>query len=135
MKPRVCKNAVPGTAHAKRPAPEPGPRCTTCRREFVKATRAAAHEKYVGVTYGLGPGRYAELLAIQGGTCAICQRATGRARRLAVDHDHDTNEVRGLLCGPCNYTLIGRYDAAALTRAIAYLACPPARGLTEQDTA
>lgn len=40
--------------------------------------------------------------------CAICQRATGKARRLAVDHNHDTGDVRGLLCGR-NHILIGRW--------------------------
>ncbi|AXN53523.1 endonuclease VII [Gordonia phage Ronaldo] len=63
----------------------------------------------------------------QGGKCAICQRAIGKRRKLAVDHDHDTGEVRGILCQPCNFTVLGRYDKEALQRAIDYLENPPAR--------
>ncbi len=38
------------------------------------------------------------LFAEQRGVCAICRRATPRV----IDHDHDTDLVRGLLCYPCN---------------------------------
>jgi hypothetical protein len=110
-----------------RPAPHPGPRCTTHHRIAVAAAKARAHDRHVAKTYGLAPGAYELLHAYQGGRCAICQKATGKARRLAVDHDHQTGEVRGLLCKPCNYVLLGRYGADALARAIAYLADPPAR--------
>lgn len=77
--------------------------------------------------YGLAPGDYARLLEAQGGTCAIPRcPATGKRKRLAVDHDHETGEVRGLLCGPHNYDLLGRF-AGDLEAALAYLAEPPAR--------
>ena len=48
------------------------------------------------------------MLEAQGGVCAICEkpeRSTsryGRIKKLAVDHDHDTGAVRGLLCANCN---------------------------------
>ncbi|WP_424923390.1 endonuclease VII domain-containing protein [Actinocrispum wychmicini] len=66
---------------------------------------------------------------MQGGRCAICQRATGRGKRLAVDHNHATGEVRGLLCKPCNRDVLGhlRDDVSAFERAIVYLTDPPAR--------
>lgn len=39
----------------------------------------------------------------QNGKCAICEAQEEELERLlAVDHDHDTGEVRGLICGPCN---------------------------------
>ena len=73
-------------------------------------------------TYGLEAGEYAKLYTEQGGVCAICRRATGKTKRLAVDHDHDTGRVRGLLCGPCN-KLVGylRNSPEAFRRGADYL--------------
>lgn len=44
---------------------------------------------------------YESLLESQDGRCAICGEAPGHYS-LAVDHDHATGAVRGLLCSPCN---------------------------------
>jgi len=57
----------------------------------------------------------------QGGRCAICNKRGG-ARGLAVDHNHATNQVRGLLCGECNMGL-GRFkdSPVLLSRATMYL--------------
>lgn len=52
--------------------------------------------------YGLSPEQYDALLAEQGGVCAICGGVNKGSRSLAVDHDHETGTVRGLLCIPCN---------------------------------
>lgn len=135
MSGRACKDCEPGT---KRPAPNPGPRCATHHREVVKARRLAAKEKRVHETYGLTPDEYDAIHDYQGGRCAICQRATGERRRLAVDHDHSCCNgptscgrcVRGLLCKSCN-TMLGRMrdDASAFDRAASYLrAWPSQRG-------
>jgi hypothetical protein len=55
---------------------------------------------------------YLALYEKQGGVCAICLRPetvrdnrSGNVRHLAVDHDHETGEVRGLLCFRCNTRL------------------------------
>ena len=56
-------------------------------------------------SYGLTLERYDEILALQGGGCAIChskEAKTKRNGRFCVDHDHKTGKVRGLLCAPCN---------------------------------
>jgi len=59
------------------------------------------------------PADWAGLLQHQAGGCALCGARTGYSgRRLAVDHDHDTGLVRGLLCTRCNLT-VGRVDALA----------------------
>lgn len=127
-KPKACVDCVAeGVTTARRiVSGVRKPRCATHDRAARKAAGARAHDTYVSKIYGLRSGEYARLLAFQGGTCPICLRAKGQSgRRLAVDHDHDTGAPRGLLCQPCNFDLLGRYDVPALIRAIGYLNNPP----------
>ena len=94
-----------------RPAPHPGPRCVTHHRHVTAARQLAAHGRKVESGFGIPADLYWALYEYQGGHCAIfgC-RATGKTRRLAVDHDHKCCPgrtscgkcVRGLLCGPHN---------------------------------
>lgn len=59
--------------------------------------------------YGITLEQYDELLQQQNGCCAICGRsADSFSKRLAVDHDHFTGEIRGLICDFDNRFLIGR---------------------------
>lgn len=82
-----------------------------------------------GSTWQQARAKYNELLATQGGVCAICKekdkrvhRVTGKQWDLAVDHCHETGEVRGLLCNKCNRGLGLLGDKAdTLMRAVAYL--------------
>lgn len=53
---------------------------------------------------GLSLAEYTERVNKQGGLCAICSGTS--ARGLVVDHDHRTNQFRGLICHRCN-TAIG----------------------------
>lgn len=64
--------------------------------------------------YGISIDRYNEMLANQGGCCAICAKAEaneirGKVVSLAVDHDHATGAVRALLCSSCN-TALGLFN-------------------------
>ena len=46
---------------------------------------------------------YQKLFKYQGGVCAICgSPENGRYSHLSIDHCHDTDKVRGLLCNNCN---------------------------------
>lgn len=95
--------------------------------EYRRKNRAKKHAYDVCRRFGLLAGEYEKLKSYQGGKCAICQRATGRTKRLAVDHDHKTRQVRGLLCSTCNHMLgHGRDNASMFLRAIEYLNDPPA---------
>lgn len=58
----------------------------------------------------------------QGG-CAICKSPTPNGQKdWAVDHDHKTGKIRGILCAPCNKGL-GHFqdDKQRLQQAIEYL--------------
>ena len=88
--------------------------------------------------YGITLADYDLLLMVQDGKCGICLKPPG-SRRLAVDHDHRTGMVRGLLCstgirGGCNYGLLGNRDKdpGLFLRAYNYLAGPPATGVLFQ---
>jgi len=76
--------------------------------------------------FGLTIAQYDDLLAKQDAKCFVCQRpADSFAKRLAVDHDHKTLEIRGLLCTHCNRTVIGRHrDPNIFQRAYLYLTGP-----------
>lgn len=73
--------------------------------------------------YKISPAEYERILLAQNGKCAICgvdKCSTGR--HFAVDHDHVTNTVRGLLCRACNQGL-GQFkdNPDVLHRAASYL--------------
>ena len=55
--------------------------------------------------YGLTPLNYETKMVIQGDACDICKGVNRSGIRLAVDHDHTTGQVRGLLCSKCNTSL------------------------------
>lgn len=59
--------------------------------------------------FGITLEEYQTMWDAQGGVCAICGRPetildhrSKKIRWLAVDHNHETGEVRGLLCSNCN---------------------------------
>ena len=49
--------------------------------------------------------QYDAMNADQGGKCAMCRKADPTGMKLAVDHDHETGQVRALLCANCNSAL------------------------------
>jgi hypothetical protein len=55
--------------------------------------------------YGVTRQEYEAKLDEQGHVCAICGEKCKTNQRLCVDHDHDTGDVRGLLCHACNFAL------------------------------
>jgi hypothetical protein len=55
--------------------------------------------------YGVAPEQYDQLMAEQGGVCAICKHPPAKLQSLHLDHDHLTGKPRGLLCAKCNTML------------------------------
>lgn len=90
------------------------------QREYRARRRAAGnpvkrkpHELDVAwqrkAKYGIDNDTYLAMRAGQGDQCAICRIdfapenvKHGRNSNCVVDHCHDTNKVRGLLCPRCN---------------------------------
>lgn len=88
-----------------------------CSRECAEADRKESgrgRNTYLLRTYGITADDYDRMLAEQGGGCALCgvkpdELTAGRYRTyLHVDHCHDTQVVRGLLC-PEHNLLLGRF--------------------------
>lgn len=53
-------------------------------------------------------------------SCALCHRGEEEFKtRLAVDHDHVSGVIRGLLCAYCNHRVIGRHRDGDLLRRMA----------------
>lgn len=72
--------------------------------------------------HGLTEETFAALLEAQGGGCAICGSTEPGNGSFRIDHDHDTGQVRGLLCHKCNVALgLMGDDPERLARAAAYL--------------
>ena len=85
--------------------------CRLCRNSNQVKRRLRNPEKVkafsrwtkLKMMYGVTKADYEAMFAAQKGCCKICRApATAFKRPLGVDHDHETNEVRGLLCGNCN---------------------------------
>lgn len=56
--------------------------------------------------YGISIIEYDKILESQNNACAICKTPQSDLNySLAVDHCHDTNKVRGLLCRHCNLAI------------------------------
>jgi len=73
--------------------------------------------------YGISLQDFNDLLNFQGGKCAICfKQIDGNRRNMNIDHCHETNKVRGILCSGCN-TGLGHLgdDIDGLKRALYYL--------------
>ena len=66
--------------------------------------------------------QYNHLFYLQNHRCAICKDECKTGRQLAVDHDHKTGKVRGLLCMECNIGL-GKFKDSKdrLMKAIEYI--------------
>ncbi len=78
-----------------------GKRKTLGKRERTRRARRSKHNSHLKKTYGIDIDEYDKILAGQDGVCAICRGGTSK-RHFAVDHNHKTGQIRGLLCARCN---------------------------------
>ena len=74
--------------------------CKKCTSEYSKKRNTKEKNRESTLQkYNLTPEQYAQMYESQEGKCAICWKVF---ELLNVDHDHETEQVRGLLCENCN---------------------------------
>lgn len=93
------------------------------RSKEIRANR----QQHLKKRFGLTLEQYDLMVKAQNGLCAICKlsnrrRVMERISALAVDHNHLTGQIRGLLCANCNSGLgLLQESIEVLYRAIEYL--------------
>jgi hypothetical protein len=92
--------------------------------EYIKAYRRKHPDKFAAYSrkqnYGVTQTWFEDKLKEQAGKCAVCFEVMVKPN---VDHNHETNKARGLLCHPCNVMLgYAHEDSVRLANAIQYLA-------------
>lgn len=75
--------------------------------------------------FGLSSNDYALMVHQQGNKCAICHNQCSTGKRLAVDHNHQTGQIRGLLCTKCNLRIGILENLKWMEKAEEYLNNPP----------
>jgi len=144
-----CQEEKPATTeffHKSRKYDENGlhPRCKVCRikqqREYRNKNKIKCYEaskkyqnkvetkiKYSATRYGITSEECLKLYNDCNGQCGICSKpisfgAEDRNEKVCIDHCHETDRIRGILCHPCNCALgLMQDDIERLQKAIAYL--------------
>lgn len=105
---KICKNAAAKELYQEKEIIQKDDRTMSSR------------ERHLLSTYGITLAQYEEMLASQNYCCSICNKHKDEFKRnLAVDHNHITGEIRGLLCNYCNHRAVGRHRDGNLLRKIA----------------
>ena len=91
---------------------------------LLKAKTSAWQRKCL---YGITSERFDEIFERQHRKCAICEATEPNGNGWNVDHDHNTQAIRGILCGKCNKGIGLLQDSSeVLRKAIVYLEAPGA---------
>ena len=91
-------------------------------RTRTLAKRRQYYFTQLGRTLNFSSTDYDSLLETQSRLCAICKGPSRNGKALAIDHNHDTGFIRGLLCNNCNAGLgMFKDDINLLITAVEYL--------------
>lgn len=72
------------------------------------------------IKYGITFDQYVEMFNKQGCQCAVCGEKESKGYgKMAVDHDHITGKIRGILCQPCNTSIGKMQENPVLIRKLA----------------
>lgn len=105
------------------------PEVASYKREFRKRYNLETKEKRkfnrMKHLYGVTFEEYNKMLKEQNGKCKICNDLLDFNRHAHIDHCHETNAIRGILCYNCNSGL-GHFkdNIDILYKAIKYLVSP-----------
>jgi len=113
------------------------PQCKSCRNIYAKKQRKLYPERFKAYDRkvnkerrGLTEEQFDGWIKLQCGLCAICglpeiDKNRYGVKDLAIDHNHNTEKVRGLLCAKCNRALgllnVDNLGILNLQKAIQYL--------------
>lgn len=79
-------------------------------KNYRKNNKEKIRDHLLKRRFGITLEEYNQILENQNYCCKICERHESKFKiSLAVDHDHETGKIRGLLCSKCNTTL-GWYE-------------------------
>lgn len=121
---RYRANAERDKARVRRWQRENADRVRAWQEAYRQSGKKAISNRrsYLKRKYDITLEQYDEMLAAQGGVCAICGCTPREDISLHVDHDHGTGEIRGLTCFRCNNSLGDlNDDPRRLRRAVEYL--------------
>lgn len=98
------------------------PRCKSCRNLFVKNNKKYLANCKLRTRYGISMQEAEKILVAQGNKCAACEGDFKGTSDTHLDHDHETGNIRGILCRGCNMALGTVKDSTArLRKLIEYL--------------
>ena len=91
-------------------------------RRWRKNNPDRVHAHKIKATYGIDGECFARMFEAQGRRCACCHGVNKRGKNWHIDHEHTTNEIRGILCGTCNVGIGALGDnLAGVLNAVSYL--------------
>jgi len=114
-----CNQTKPLSDFSLTPSGNPRGSCKTCRS--LANQGLGARSRKLKHKYGISHNDYLSMLEEQDGKCLGCGATAENQYHgvLDVDHNHTTNEVRGLLCNSCNRLIGFSGDSATVLRNLA----------------
>ena len=90
------------------------------RRRYAEKKYDADYHRdwHLRKKYGMALDEFNALSEAQGHKCCICGEENSTHENLVVDHNHNTGEVRGLICSPCNSALGHAKDSVKVLEAM-----------------
>lgn len=95
--------------------------CVECDKFQIIKHQVTAKFARIKKLYGLSKEDYIKLVDAQLSSCKLCEKYEANFFKLHVDHCHETNKVRGLLCNTCNQGIgLLKHNSNLLRKAALY---------------